>query len=172
MSYEADVRRLSAFDSCEGGLRRKPNRGGHAVRHLASGNRKTSRRALSITGSALSITVMTSALTTTPSALTVTASALIGAKRAEPAAYFARRFAAKEACLKALGSGITKRVGWHDVEVLNGPKGQPMLRLRGGALRRLKRLIPKGHGPALHVSLADDPPMALAFVIIEARLET
>jgi hypothetical protein len=77
MSYEADVRRLSAFDSCEGGLRRKPNRGGHAVRHLASGNRKTSRRALSITGSALSITVMTSALTTTPSALTVTASALM-----------------------------------------------------------------------------------------------
>jgi holo-[acyl-carrier protein] synthase len=95
-----------------------------------------------------------------------------GAKRPESAAYFARRFAAKEACLKALGSGITERVGWHDVEVLNGPKGQPTLRLSGGALRLLNRLMPKGHEPALHVSLADDPPMALAFVIIEARVKT
>jgi holo-[acyl-carrier protein] synthase len=95
-----------------------------------------------------------------------------GAKRAEPAAYFARRFAAKEACLKALGTGITERIGWHDVEVLNGPKGKPTLRLEGGALRRLNRLTPKGHEPALHVSLADDPPMALAFVIVEARLKT
>jgi len=95
-----------------------------------------------------------------------------GAKRPEPAAYFARRFAAKEACLKALGSGITERVGWHDVEVLNGSKGQPTLRLTGGALRRLNRLMPKRHEPALHVSLANDPPMALAFVIVEARLKT
>jgi holo-[acyl-carrier protein] synthase len=92
-----------------------------------------------------------------------------GAKRHEPAAYFARRFAAKEACAKALGSGITGRVGWHDVEVVNGPKGQPILRLTGGALRRAHRLMPKGHELALHVSLADDPPMALAFVIVEAR---
>ena len=92
-----------------------------------------------------------------------------GAKRPEPAAYFARRFAAKEACAKALGSGITERVGWHDVEVLNGPKGQPILRLMGGALRRANRLVPKGHELALHVSLADDPPMALAFVLLEAR---
>lgn len=95
-----------------------------------------------------------------------------GAKRPEPAAYFARRFAAKEACLKALGSGISERIGWHDVEVLNGPKGQPTLRLRGGALKRLNRLIPKEHEPALHVSLADDPPMAMAFVVVEARLKT
>lgn len=92
-----------------------------------------------------------------------------GAKRPEPAAYFARRFAAKEACAKALGSGITQRVGWHDVEVVNGPKGEPILRLTGGALRRARRLMPKGYEPALHVSLADDPPMALAFVILEAR---
>jgi holo-[acyl-carrier protein] synthase len=92
-----------------------------------------------------------------------------GAKRPEPAAYFARRFAAKEACAKALGSGITERVGWHDVEVVNGPKGEPILRLTGGALRRARRLMPKGCEPALHVSLADDPPMALAFVILEAR---
>jgi holo-[acyl-carrier protein] synthase len=92
-----------------------------------------------------------------------------GAKRPEPAAYFARRFAAKEACAKALGSGITERVGWHDVEVVNGPKGEPILRLTGGALRRARRLMPKGYEPALHLSLADDPPMALAFVVLEAR---
>ena len=92
-----------------------------------------------------------------------------GTKRPDPAAYFAKRFAAKEACAKALGSGITERVGWQDVEVLNGPKGEPILRLTGGALRRARRLVPKGHELALHVSLADDPPMALAFVILEAR---
>lgn len=92
-----------------------------------------------------------------------------GAKRPEPAAYFARRFAAKEACAKALGSGITERVGWRDVEILSGPNGQPMIKLMGGALRRARRLMPKGHELALHVSLADDPPMALAFVILEAR---
>src|SRR5438046_2498208 len=67
-----------------------------------------------------------------------------GAKRPEPSAYFARRFAAKEACAKALGSGITERIGWHDVEVLNGTKGKPILRLTGGALRRAHRLMPKG----------------------------
>jgi holo-[acyl-carrier protein] synthase len=92
-----------------------------------------------------------------------------GAKRPKPAHYFARRFAAKEACVKALGSGITERVGWHSVEVLNGPRGQPILRLMGGALRRANRLVPKGHELALHVSLADDPPIALAFVVLEAR---
>jgi holo-[acyl-carrier protein] synthase len=92
-----------------------------------------------------------------------------GAKRPEPAVYFASRFAAKEACAKALGSGITERIGWHDIEILNGPKGQPILRLMGGALRRLNRLMPKEHEPVLHVSLADDPPMALAFVVLEAR---
>jgi holo-[acyl-carrier protein] synthase len=92
-----------------------------------------------------------------------------GAKRPEPAVYFARRFAAKEACAKALGSGITERVRLHDLEVLNGPRGQPILQLTGGALRRARRLMPKGHELALHVSLADDPPTALAFVVLEAR---
>ena len=91
------------------------------------------------------------------------------AKRPEPAAYFARRFAAKEACVKALGSGISKRVSWQDIEILNGPKGRPTLGLSGGALRRLNRLMPKGHKAMLHISLADDPPMAVAFVVLEAR---
>jgi holo-[acyl-carrier protein] synthase len=92
-----------------------------------------------------------------------------GAKRPEPATYFAGRFAAKEACAKALGSGITERVGWHDIEVLNRANGQPILRLTGGALRRAHRLMPKEHELALHLSLAHDPPTALAFVILEAR---
>jgi holo-[acyl-carrier protein] synthase len=96
----------------------------------------------------------------------------MGRKRPEPAAYFARRFAAKEACAKALGSGITERIRWHDIEILNGPSGQPYLRLAGGALRRAHRLMPKGHQLALHVSLADDPPMSLAFVVLEARRKT
>jgi holo-[acyl-carrier protein] synthase len=91
------------------------------------------------------------------------------AKRPEPAVYFARRFAAKEACVKALGSGITKQVGWRDVEILNGRAGEPILRVRGAALRRLNRMTPKDHEAALHVSLADDPPMAVAFVVLEAR---
>jgi holo-[acyl-carrier protein] synthase len=90
-------------------------------------------------------------------------------KRPEPAVYLARRFAAKEACAKALGTGINERVRWRDFEILNGQKGQPTLRLAGGALRRLNRIVPKGHDATLHVSLADDPPMALAFVLLEAR---
>lgn len=91
------------------------------------------------------------------------------AKRPEPAVYFARRFAAKEACAKALGSGVTDEVRWTDMEVLAGPRGRPVLRLTGGALRRMKRMTPKDHEPVLHLSLADEPPVALAFVVLEAR---
>lgn len=94
-----------------------------------------------------------------------------GAKRSEPALYFARRFAAKEACAKALGTGITDRVRWQDFEILSGRKGQPTLRLAGGALRRLKQMTPRGHDAALHMSLSDEPPIAVAFVLLEARLK-
>jgi holo-[acyl-carrier protein] synthase len=90
-------------------------------------------------------------------------------KRVEPALYFARRFAAKEACVKALGSGIDARIRWQDIEVLNGSAGQPILRLSGGARRRLDRITPKGCQVTLHVSLSDDPPLALAFVILDAQ---
>jgi holo-[acyl-carrier protein] synthase len=89
--------------------------------------------------------------------------------RPEPAVYYARRLAAKEACVKALGSGISERIGWRDVEVLNGPAGQPILRLSGGALRRLNTMTPMGYEAALHVSLADDPPVAIAFVLFDAQ---
>ncbi|MEE7491744.1 holo-ACP synthase [Methylobacterium oryzae] len=89
-------------------------------------------------------------------------------RRAARAEGYARRFAAKEACAKALGTGLSAGVFWRDMEVVNLPSGQPTLRLAGGAADRLAKLLPAGHAARLHVSLTDDPPMAQAFVIIEA----
>jgi holo-[acyl-carrier-protein] synthase len=89
-------------------------------------------------------------------------------RRAARAESYARRFAAKEACAKALGTGMSHGVFWRDMEVVNLPTGQPTFRLTGGALARLKALVPQGHEPVVHVSLTDDPPLAQAFVIIEA----
>ena len=90
--------------------------------------------------------------------------------RAARAASYAKRFAAKEACAKALGTGMRAGVFWRDMEVVNRPGGQPMMRLTGGALSRLNALTPPGHEAVVHVSLTDDPPLAQAFVVIEARL--
>jgi holo-[acyl-carrier protein] synthase len=81
---------------------------------------------------------------------------------------YARRFAAKEACSKALGTGFSQGVFWRDMEVVNDLSGKPTLRLTGGALRRLEALIPVGYKAAIHVSLTDEPPIAQAFVMIEA----
>jgi holo-[acyl-carrier protein] synthase len=89
-------------------------------------------------------------------------------RRAARAEGYARRFAAKEACAKALGTGLSGGVFWRDMEVVNLPSGQPTLRLAGGAAERLAELLPEGHAARLHVSLTDDPPLAQAFVIIEA----
>jgi holo-[acyl-carrier protein] synthase len=83
---------------------------------------------------------------------------------------YAKRFAAKEACSKALGTGLKKGVFWRDMGVANLPSGQPTMRLTGGALRRLEQLTPPGHTAHIHVSLTDDYPMAFAFVIISAEL--
>ena len=88
--------------------------------------------------------------------------------RATRAASYARRFAAKEACSKALGTGLRAGVFWRDMEVVNLPGGKPTLRLTGGALERLNRMVPHGHEAVVHVSLTDDPPLAQAFVVIEA----
>ncbi len=88
--------------------------------------------------------------------------------RATRAASYARRFAAKEACSKALGTGLRAGVFWRDMEVFNLPGGKPTLRLTGGALERLNRMVPEGHEAVVHVSLTDDPPLAQAFVVIEA----
>jgi holo-[acyl-carrier protein] synthase len=90
-------------------------------------------------------------------------------RRAARVPSYARRFAAKEACSKALGTGLRQGVFWRDMEVVNLASGRPTMRLAGGALERLKAMTPEGHEAVIHVSLTDDPPMAQAFVVIEAR---
>ena len=92
--------------------------------------------------------------------------------RATRAASYARRFAAKEACSKALGTGLRAGVFWRDMEIINLPGGKPTLTLTGGAKERLERMVPPAHTAVLHVSLTDDPPMAQAFVVIEALPST
>ncbi|HYG27545.1 MAG TPA: holo-ACP synthase [Caulobacteraceae bacterium] len=85
------------------------------------------------------------------------------------AASYAKRFAAKEACAKALGTGVPRRgVHWADMGVVNQRSGKPTMALTGGAAERLASLIPEGMEPVIHVSLTDDHPYAQAFVIIEA----
>ncbi|GJE70873.1 holo-ACP synthase [Methylorubrum podarium] len=89
-------------------------------------------------------------------------------RRAARGPSYARRFAAKEACAKALGTGIAQGVFWRDMEVVNLPSGQPTLRLTGRAREHLERMVPDGHEARLHLTLTDEPPLAQAFVIIEA----
>lgn len=85
------------------------------------------------------------------------------------AASYAKRFAAKEACAKALGTGVPRRgVHWNDMGVVNQRSGKPTMALTGGAAERLQSLIPEGMAAVIHVSLTDDHPYAQAFVIIEA----
>lgn len=89
-------------------------------------------------------------------------------KRAARAASYAKRFAAKEACSKALGTGIRAGVYWRDMGVVNAPSGKPTMTLTGGAAERLLMLMPEGHFPSIHLTITDDHPWAQAFVIIEA----
>lgn len=81
---------------------------------------------------------------------------------------FAKRWAAKEACSKALGTGLRMGVAWREMGVVNLPTGQPTLQLTGGAAQRLDRLIPPGMLPRIHLTMTDDHPYAQAFVVIEA----
>ncbi|HWK86978.1 MAG TPA: holo-ACP synthase [Xanthobacteraceae bacterium] len=85
---------------------------------------------------------------------------------------YAKRFAAKEACAKALGTGIRHGVWWRDMGVVNLPSGKPTMRLTGGALKRLEALTPKGHSAQIDLTITDDGPMAQAIVIISAVPET
>jgi holo-[acyl-carrier protein] synthase len=89
-------------------------------------------------------------------------------RKKDRAASYAKRFAAKEACAKALGTGMRKAVFWRDMGVVNLPSGQPTMALTGGALARLQEITPAGHRAVIHLSLTDDHPYAQAFVIIEA----
>jgi len=91
-------------------------------------------------------------------------------RRANRSASYARRFAAKEACSKALGTGFRNGVFWRDLGVVNLASGQPSMRLTGGALRRLEEITPEGMTARLDVSLTDEPPLAQAVVIITAVL--
>ncbi|MGX6647684.1 holo-ACP synthase [Maricaulaceae bacterium MS644] len=81
---------------------------------------------------------------------------------------YAKRFAAKEACAKALGTGIYRGVAWQQMEVINLRGGKPTLKLTGPALERLTALTPAAMTPQIHITLTDDHPWAQAFVIIEA----
>ncbi len=82
---------------------------------------------------------------------------------------YAKRFAAKEACSKALGTGFRKGVFWRDMGVVNLTGGKPSMALTGGALARLQSLLPEGYEAQIDVSLTDEPPLAQAIVIISAR---
>jgi len=93
-------------------------------------------------------------------------------KRAErmqnPAAVYAKRWAAKEACSKALGTGLRMGIAWRDMSVTNLETGQPVMHVTGWAQERLNQMTPKGYDAVIHVTLTDDHPWAQAFVVIEA----
>ena len=92
-------------------------------------------------------------------------------RKNDRASSYAKRFAAKEACAKALGTGLKRGVFWRDMGVINLPSGQPTMALTGGALARLNQITPAGCRAVVHLSLTDDHPYAQAFVIIEALPE-
>ena len=81
---------------------------------------------------------------------------------------YAKRFAAKEACAKALGTGIRSGVWWRDMGVVNMPSGRPTMKLTGGALKRLQAITPAGYDAQIDLTISDEGPMAVAFVIISA----
>ena len=85
------------------------------------------------------------------------------------ASTYAKRWAAKEACSKALGTGLRMGIAWRDMSVTNLRTGQPVMQVTGWALERLERMTPEGHEAVIHVSLTDDHPWAHAMVVIEAR---
>lgn len=89
-------------------------------------------------------------------------------RKPDPSWSYAKRFAAKEACAKALGTGMRADVYWRDMGVVNQRSGRPTLSLTGHAAEHLSRLTPAGHAPRIHLTLSDEHPYALAFVVIEA----
>jgi holo-[acyl-carrier protein] synthase len=89
-------------------------------------------------------------------------------RRADRVGTYAKRFAAKEACAKALGTGLRAGVFWRDMGVVNLPSGRPTMQLTGGARAVLLAIMPDGHEPQIDVSLTDEHPLAQAFVVISA----
>jgi holo-[acyl-carrier protein] synthase len=90
-------------------------------------------------------------------------------RRRDVAGTYAKRWAAKEACSKALGTGLRMGIAWRDMAVSNLPTGQPVMEVTGWAADRLAAMTPLGHEAIIHVTLTDDHPWAQAFVVIEAR---
>lgn len=90
-------------------------------------------------------------------------------RRKDVAGTYAKRWAAKEACSKALGTGLRMGISWRDMAVSNISTGQPVMALTGWAKDRLDSMTPEGHEAVVHVTLTDDHPWAQAFVVIEAR---
>ena len=90
------------------------------------------------------------------------------ARRKDEAGTLAKRWAAKEACSKALGTGLAMGISWKDMAVSNLRTGQPVMHLTGWAADRLAKMTPPGHTAVVHVTLTDDHPWAQAFVVIEA----
>ena len=90
-------------------------------------------------------------------------------RRKDVAGTYAKRWAAKEACSKALGTGLRMGISWKDMAVSNLKTGQPVMTVTGWAAERLKEMTPEGHEATIHVSLTDDYPWAQAFVVIEAQ---
>lgn len=90
-------------------------------------------------------------------------------RRKDVAGTYAKRWAAKEACSKALGTGLRMGISWKDMAVSNLKTGQPVMTVTGWAAERLKNMTPEGHESTIHVSLTDDHPWAQAFVVIEAQ---
>ena len=93
-------------------------------------------------------------------------------RRKDVAGTYAKRWAAKEACSKALGTGLRMGISWRDMAVSNLETGQPVMAVTGWAKERLDTMTPKGHEATIHVTLTDDHPWAQAFVVIEARPKT
>jgi len=89
-------------------------------------------------------------------------------RRADVAGTYAKRWAAKEACSKALGTGLRMGIAWRDMAVSNLETGQPVMQVTGWAAARLAEMTPPGHAAIIHVTLTDDHPWAQAFVVIEA----
>jgi holo-[acyl-carrier protein] synthase len=89
-------------------------------------------------------------------------------RRRMRAASYAKRFAAKEACSKALGTGLRRGVYWRDMGVVNLPSGRPTLMLTGGAAAQLARMTPRGYEARIDLTITDDYPMAQAIVTISA----
>src|SRR5437588_7041907 len=93
-------------------------------------------------------------------------------KRRNRVETYAKRFAAKEACAKALGTGLRRGVFWRDMGVVNLVSGKPTMTLTNGALRRLEEITPRGHRAQIDLTITDDFPLAQAIVIISAVSES